>query len=48
MKIQDKEAFIKDIVLKLEKLDRTGLLLMDNGAQLLVIRQQLEKQDNEN
>lgn len=44
--IQDKETAIKDIVAKLEKLDKTGLLLMDNGAQLLVIKQQLEKQDD--
>lgn len=44
--IQDKEASIKDIVSKLEKLDRTGLLLMDNGAQLLVIKQQLENQSD--
>ena len=46
VKMQDKEAAIASIVSKLEKLDRTGLLLMDNGAQLLVIKQQLENQDN--
>lgn len=46
VEIQDKEVAIKDIVAKLEKLDKTGLLLMDNGAQLLVIKQQLEKQDD--
>lgn len=46
IEIQDKEIAIKDIVAKLEKLDKTGLLLMDNGAQLLVIKQQLEKQDD--
>lgn len=46
IEIQDKEVAIKDIVAKLEKLDKTGLLLMDNGAQLLVIKQQLEKQDD--
>lgn len=40
--IQNKETTIANILKKLEKLDETGLLLMDNGAQLLVIKQQLD------
>lgn len=45
---QNKKTAIVNILEKLEKLDETGLLLMDNGAQLLVIKQQLDtKEKNE-
>lgn len=44
---QDKKVVIANILKKLEKLDETGLLLMDNGAQLLVVKQQLDKKESE-